>query len=233
MTTRTIVSLVYILLPKMVVVLACFAYTRQRSTRDLRLHLLLNVLSVALAPLARVRVRPLALDLTLALPCPNPNPNQVALALALSFVNMGFRALEVRADTLKVKVLERLEELKDKELKELKDKREAGGGGEPSDRRDAYIGMHASLTPPSYLPSSRLPQEARNTAILQHRNSATLQLCETETHFPPALRLPGRMGTTRTRAPGTCSSPPRTWRAVWCGCSSATCASRCSSCGTA
>ena len=54
LTTRTIVSLVYILLPKMVVVLACFAYTRQRSTRDLRLHLLLNVLSVTLAPLVRV-----------------------------------------------------------------------------------------------------------------------------------------------------------------------------------
>ena len=49
-------GLVYILLPKMVVVLACFAYTRQRSTRDLRLHLLLNVLSVALAPLVRVGV---------------------------------------------------------------------------------------------------------------------------------------------------------------------------------
>ena len=49
-------GLVYILLPKMVVVLACFAYTRQRSTRDLWLHLLLNVLSVALAPLVRVGV---------------------------------------------------------------------------------------------------------------------------------------------------------------------------------
>ena len=84
MTTRTIVSLVYILLPKMVVVLACFAYTRQRSTRDLRLHLLLNVLSVALVPLVRVGlalsvalaplvrfwvigVRPLALALELSL----------------------------------------------------------------------------------------------------------------------------------------------------------------------
>ena len=66
MTTRTIVSLVYILLPKMVVVLACFAYTRQRSTRDLRLHLLLNVLSVALAPLVRGGVRPLALALELS-----------------------------------------------------------------------------------------------------------------------------------------------------------------------
>ena len=47
LTTRAIVGLVYILLPKMVVVLACFAYTRQRSTRGLWLHLLLVVLSVA------------------------------------------------------------------------------------------------------------------------------------------------------------------------------------------
>ena len=63
-------GLVYILLPKMVVVLACFAYTRQRSTRDLWLHLLLNVLSVALAPLVRfgvIGVRPLALALELSL----------------------------------------------------------------------------------------------------------------------------------------------------------------------
>jgi hypothetical protein len=47
LTTRAIVGLVYILLPKMVVVLACFAYTRQRSTRGPRLHLLLSMLSVA------------------------------------------------------------------------------------------------------------------------------------------------------------------------------------------
>ena len=67
----------YILLPKMVVVLACFAYTRQRSTRDLRLHLLLNVLSVALAPLVRVGARPLALAPTY------PNPLALALALEL------------------------------------------------------------------------------------------------------------------------------------------------------
>ena len=54
LTTRAIVGLVYILLPKMVVMLACFAYTRQRSTRDLWLHLLLVVLSVASV---RVRAR--------------------------------------------------------------------------------------------------------------------------------------------------------------------------------
>ena len=77
LTTRTIVGLVYVLLPKMVVVLACFAYTRQRSTRDLRLHLLLNVLSVALAPLVRVGARPLALAPTY------PNPLALALALEL------------------------------------------------------------------------------------------------------------------------------------------------------
>ena len=58
LTTRAIVGLVYILLPKMVVVLACFAYTRQRSTRDLWLHLLLVVLSVASVSVrARARAR--------------------------------------------------------------------------------------------------------------------------------------------------------------------------------
>ena len=56
LTTRAIVGLVYILMPKMVVVLACFAYTRQRSTRDLWLHLLLVVLSVA-SVRARARAR--------------------------------------------------------------------------------------------------------------------------------------------------------------------------------
>ena len=56
LTTRAIVGLVYILLPKMVVVLACFAYTRQRSTRGLWLHLLLVVLSVA-SVRARARAR--------------------------------------------------------------------------------------------------------------------------------------------------------------------------------
>ena len=56
LTTRAIVGLVYILMPKMVVVLACFAYTRQRSTRGLWLHLLLVVLSVA-SVRARARAR--------------------------------------------------------------------------------------------------------------------------------------------------------------------------------
>ena len=95
-TTRCIVMFVYILVPKSVVILACFAYVRQRSTRDLRLHLLLNVLSIT-------------------------------LLLALSYVNIGLRALVVRADALN-RWLERLKE--HRKLPVWLRPREAGGADE-------------------------------------------------------------------------------------------------------
>ena len=80
----------------------------------------------------------------------------MALALALSFVNMGLRALVVRADTLH-RLLERL---KDKLPVWMRPREAGGGGGDPSDRRHTYICMHpflpphTSLTPPSNLPQT-------------------------------------------------------------------------------
>ena len=104
----------------------------------------------------------------------------MALALALSFVNMGLRALVVRADTLH-RLLERL---KDK-LPVWMRPREASGGGDPNDRRHTYIYicMHATFTPPHLHhtslvprppPASRRPQGSCHPATMQLCNHATM-----------------------------------------------------------